>query len=66
MKKKTILTREVFIDSTIPTAGNVLIVTDDRLHEHKTSKLCQVPQSFVEVIIAGFQDADTGIDRYSD
>ncbi|XP_067664253.1 uncharacterized protein [Haliotis asinina] len=63
MKRKTVLTREVFIDTTIPTGGNVMIVTDDRLHASRTSKQCQVPQSFVEVIITGFKDADTGIER---
>ncbi|XP_071094116.1 uncharacterized protein [Haliotis cracherodii] len=63
MKKETSLTREVILDSTIPTAGRVLIVTNDRLRDKTTHKQCQVPNSFVEVIITGFEDIDTGISR---
>ncbi|XP_048251916.1 uncharacterized protein LOC124135018 [Haliotis rufescens] len=65
MKKRTVLTREVFIDTTVPTAGNVLIVTDDMLHINRTvsSMQCQVPNSFVEVMIMGFKDEETGIVR---
>ncbi|XP_067685182.1 uncharacterized protein [Haliotis asinina] len=63
MKKETSLTREVVVDSTTPTAGKVLIVTNDRTKAKTTHQQCQVPNSFVEVIISGFEDPDTGISR---
>ncbi len=63
MNKAMVFTREVLVDRTAPLAGQVRIVTSDKLNSTTESVACQVPQTFVEVVVTGFTDHETGIVR---
>jgi hypothetical protein len=56
---------KVIIDSTPPSGGIVKIVTSIETHNSvKKLQKCQIPQTFVEVQVSGWEDSESGINRY--
>ncbi|VDI44467.1 Hypothetical predicted protein, partial [Mytilus galloprovincialis] len=55
---------KVIVDRSIPIGGKVDIVTSIDLDEPIMKQYCQIPLSFIEFTVKGWQDEDSGIERY--
>ncbi|XP_063447918.1 uncharacterized protein LOC134727466 [Mytilus trossulus] len=55
---------KVIVDRSIPIGGKVDIVTSIDLDEPIIKQYCQIPLSFIEFTVNGWQDENSGIERY--
>ncbi|XP_052073991.1 uncharacterized protein LOC127711867 [Mytilus californianus] len=55
---------KIIVDRSIPIGGKVDIVTSIDLDEPIMKQYCQIPLSFIEFTVNGWQDDESGIERY--
>ena len=64
VKLRTDVYREVIIDISPPKIGKVRVVTTTDIKKNYHTQKCQIPTSYIDIAVEGFQDKESGIDRY--